>query len=87
LHSDQLARTSDASLVKLSNLVFPDVAAAPVAVPPPTGNAGPAASIEDVPIRAVDILAVIISQKMKKQLSEAPPSKSIKELSNGKSIL
>jgi 3-oxoacyl-ACP reductase-like protein len=44
-------------------------------------------SIEDVPIRAVDILAVIVSQKLKKQLSEVPLSKSIKELSNGKSTL
>ena len=61
-------------------------AAAPVVVAaPPT--AGPAASIEDVPTRAVDILAVIVSQKLKKQLSEVPLSKSIKELSNGKSTL
>ena len=64
------------------------VAAAPVVVaPPPTTTASPAASIEDVPIRAVDILAVIVSQKLKKQLSEVPLSKSIKELSNGKSTL
>ena len=64
------------------------VAAAPVVVAaPPTANASPAASIEDVPIRAVDILAVIVSQKLKKQLSEVSLSKSIKELSNGKSTL
>jgi fatty acid synthase subunit alpha, fungi type len=65
------------------------VATAPVVVatPPPTTIAGPAASIEDAPIRAVDILAVIVSQKLKKQLSEVPLSKSIKELSNGKSTL
>jgi malonyl CoA-acyl carrier protein transacylase len=64
-------------------------AAAPLvhAAPPPTGTIGPAASIEDVPIRAVDILAVIVSQKLKKQLSEVPLSKSIKDLSNGKSTL
>ena len=57
-----------------------------VATPPPTIS-GPAASIEDAPIRAVDILAVIVSQKLKKQLSEVPLFKSIKELSNGKSTL
>ena len=64
------------------------MAAAPVVVatPPPT-IAGPAASIEDAPIRAVDILAMIVSQNLKKQLSEVPLSKSIKELSNGKSTL
>jgi fatty acid synthase subunit alpha len=53
----------------------------------PPASAGPAASIEDVPIRAVDIHAVIVTQKLKKQLSEIPLSKSIKELSNGKSTL
>ena len=65
------------------------VAAAPAvgAAPPPTATVGPAASIEDVPIRAVDILSVIVSQKLKKQLSEVPLSKSIKDLSNGKSTL
>jgi 3-oxoacyl-ACP reductase-like protein len=64
-------------------------AAAPLvyAAPPPTATISPAASIEDVPIRAVDILAVIVSQKLKKQLSEIPLSKSIKDLSNGKSAL
>jgi 3-oxoacyl-ACP reductase-like protein len=66
------------------------VAAAPAVVAPsvaPTTTASPAVSIEDVPIRAVDILAVIVSQKLKKQLSEIPLSKSIKDLSNGKSTL
>jgi len=37
-------------------------APAPVAAPPPTATAGPAASIEDVSIRAIDILAVIVSE-------------------------
>jgi 3-oxoacyl-ACP reductase-like protein len=49
-------------------------------------TAGPA-SIEDVPIHAIEILAVIVSPKLKKQLSEVPPSKSIKELFNGKLTL
>ncbi|KAI0264369.1 fatty acid synthase [Gloeopeniophorella convolvens] len=64
-------------------------AAAPVVVaaPAPVAAAGPAVSVEDVPIRAVDILAAIVSQKLKKQLSEIPLSKSIKDLSNGKSTL
>ena len=65
----------------------PVAAASVVVAAPPTTTAGPAASIEDVPTRAVDILAVIVSQKLKKQLSEVPLSKSIKELSNGKSTL
>jgi fatty acid synthase subunit alpha len=57
-------------------------APAPVAAP-----SGPVASIEEVPIKAVDILTVVVAQKLKKQLSEVPLSKSIKDLSNGKSTL
>jgi fatty acid synthase subunit alpha, fungi type len=66
------------------------VAAAPAVVTPPpvpTATASPATSIEDAPIRAVDILAAIVSQKLKKQFSEIPLSKSVKDLSNGKSTL
>jgi hypothetical protein len=63
----------------------PPVAAMPAVVAPPiapTTTAGHAISIEDVPICAVDILAIIDSQKLKKQLSEIPLSKSIKDLSS-----
>ena len=65
------------------------VVAAPVVVaaPTPAAAAGPVANIEDVPIRPADILASIVAQKLKKQLSEIPMSKSIKDLSNGKSTL
>jgi fatty acid synthase subunit alpha len=65
------------------------VVAAPIAAAAsaPVAAAGPAASVEDVPIRAADILASIVAQKLKKQLSEIPMSKSIKDLSNGKSTL
>ena len=52
---------------KAANLPLAPMAAAPVVVaaPPPTTTAGRAASIDYVPIRAVDILAVIVSQKLK----------------------
>ncbi|KAI0033531.1 fatty acid synthase [Vararia minispora EC-137] len=60
------------------------VAAAPI---PVAVASGPVASIEDVPIKAVEILSVVVAQKLKKQLSEIPLSKSIKDLSNGKSTL
>jgi len=73
--------------VEAANLAPAPVAAAPAVNAAPPASAGPAASIEDVPIRAVDIHAVIVTQKLKKQLSEIPLSKSIKELSNGKSTL
>lgn len=59
-------------------------AAAPVAIAAPTG---PVASIEDVPVKAMDILLVVIAQKLKKQISEIPVLKTIKDLIGGKSTL
>ena len=59
-------------------------AAAPVAVAAP---AGPVASIEDVPVKAIDILLVVVAQKLKKRIDEIPLSKTIKDLVGGKSTL
>ena len=61
------------------------VAAAPVAAAAPP--AGAVASIEDAPLKAVDILAVVVAQKLKKKVEEIPLSKSIKDLVGGKSTL
>lgn len=64
--------------------------AAAVATPVPVASApsaGPVASIEDVPIKASDILLSIIAQKLKKKIEEVPASKSIKDLVGGKSTL
>ena len=68
----------------------PAAAAAPVAVAAPVAAApaaGPAASVEDVPPKAVDTVRIIVAQKLKKPASEIPLSKSLKELSGGKSTL
>ncbi|KAF9311477.1 3-oxoacyl-[acyl-carrier-protein] synthase [Podila horticola] len=64
-------------------------AAAPVVVaaPAPVASAGPAAAVADVPIKAVEILHVIVAQKVKKTLEEVPLSKAIKDLVGGKSTL
>ena len=59
-------------------------APAPVAV---AASTGPVASIEDVPVKAIDILLVIIAQKLKKRIDEIPLSKTIKDLVGGKSTL
>ncbi|KAI5885432.1 uncharacterized protein SCHCODRAFT_01176814 [Schizophyllum commune H4-8] len=58
----------------------PAAAAAPAPVAAPSG---PVASVEDVPIKPVDVLAVIVAQKLKKTVSEIPLSKSM----GGKSTL
>ena len=81
---------SDAPVERQTLPPFP-VAAVPVVVAAPLlpTIAGPAASIEDAPICAVDILAVDRPQNLKKQLSESPTvqSRSRNSLSNGKSTL
>ncbi|KAJ2678474.1 fatty acid synthase alpha subunit Lsd1 [Coemansia spiralis] len=63
------------------------VAAAPAAVAaaPPAGGSG--AAIDDIPIKAIDIIHTIVCQKLKKSLDEVPVSKSIKELVGGKSTM
>ncbi|KAI0635636.1 fatty acid synthase [Trametes polyzona] len=60
-------------------------AAAPVAAAPAPSAA--AASIEDVPLKAIDVLVAIIAQKLKKKVDEIPLSKSIKDLVGGKSTM
>ncbi|KAK4702957.1 hypothetical protein P7C70_g3267, partial [Phenoliferia sp. Uapishka_3] len=63
------------------------VAAAPVAAAPPPPSSGPAASVADEPLKAVDTLRIIIAQKLKKPVSEIPLTKTIKDLVGGKSTL
>ncbi|RXK40211.1 hypothetical protein M231_02485 [Tremella mesenterica] len=61
---------------------------APVAATPVVASsAGPAAAVEDAPPKAVDTVRIIVAQKLKKMASEIPLSKSLKELSGGKSTL
>ncbi|KAJ7465337.1 hypothetical protein B0H11DRAFT_1733661, partial [Mycena galericulata] len=65
-------------------------AAAPVAAVPPVVAAvpsWPATTIEEVPLKAIDILSVIVAQKSKKRVDEVPLSKSIKDLVGGKLTL
>jgi fatty acid synthase subunit alpha len=57
---------------------------APVAAAPPPPSAGPAASVPDEPVGAVDIVRALIAQKLKKPLMEIPLSKAIKDLVGGK---
>ncbi|EMD30932.1 hypothetical protein CERSUDRAFT_78517 [Gelatoporia subvermispora B] len=63
-------------------------ASTPVAAVPVAAAAAPctspAASIEDVPLKAVNILAISAAQKLKKQLNEIPLFKSVKDLVGGK---
>ena len=58
------------------------VAAAPVAVAAPRRLV-----VEDVPLKATDILLIIIAQKSRKQVNEVPVSKTIQDLVGGKSTM
>jgi len=53
---------------------------------PAAAPTGPVASVEDVPVKAIDILLVIVAQKLKKRIDEIPLSKTIKDLVGGKSM-
>jgi fatty acid synthase subunit alpha, fungi type len=69
-----------------------EVSAAPTTPAPAVVAAAPspavaAASVEDVPIKAIEVLLVVIAQKLKKKVDEVPLSKSIKELVGGTSTL
>ena len=65
----------------------PVAVAAPVAAAPVAPPAGGAASIEDAPLKATEVLVTIIAQKLKKKVEEVPLSKSIKDLVGGKSTM
>lgn len=62
----------------------PVAAAAAPPPPAPSAGSGPAAAVADAPVQAVDIVRALVAQKMKKQLSEIPLSKAIKDLVGGK---
>ncbi|KAF9532470.1 fatty acid synthase [Crepidotus variabilis] len=59
----------------------------PAAVSAPVASSGPVATIDDAPIKAIDILLVVIGQKLKKKVDEIPLSKTIKDLVGGKSTM
>ena len=67
----------------------PTAAAAPAAgsaapaAAPPAASSGPAAAVADAPVGAVDILRVLVAQKLKKPLQDIPLSKAIKDLVGG----
>ncbi|KAJ3517947.1 hypothetical protein NLJ89_g178 [Agrocybe chaxingu] len=77
--AEEPASEAPTSAVAIST---PSTSAAPVAIP-----SGPVASIEDVPIKAVEILLLVVAQKLKKRVDEIPLSKTIKDLVGGKSTL
>ncbi|KDN47732.1 hypothetical protein K437DRAFT_273590 [Tilletiaria anomala UBC 951] len=67
-------------------------AAAPAPAPTPAQAApssvgGTAANVPDEPLKAVDTLRAILSQKLKKPIAEISPSKSVKDMVGGKSTM
>lgn len=52
-------------------------------VPIAASSTGPAASVPDEPVKAIDIVRAIVAQKLKKQFTEVPLAMAIKDLVNG----
>ena len=79
----------DSSSAPASAPSQPHPTAAPAAapIPPPPSGGQAAAAVADAPLPAVDIVRVLVAQKLKKPLAEIPPSKAIKDLVGGKSTL
>ncbi|SPO24499.1 related to fatty acid synthase, beta and alpha chains [Ustilago trichophora] len=66
----------------------PAAVAAPVAAAAaPAAGGAAAAEVPDEPLKAVDTVRAILAQKLKKNISEVPLSKSIKDSVGGKSVL
>jgi fatty acid synthase subunit alpha, fungi type len=64
----------------------PAAAPAPVAAPA-AAPTGPAAQIDDVPVKATEIVHTVVAQKLKKSVDDVPVQKAIKDLVGGKSTL
>jgi fatty acid synthase subunit alpha, fungi type len=66
----------------------PAAAAAPAPVAAPAAApTGPAAQIDDVPVKATEIVHTVVAQKLKKSVDDVPVQKAIKDLVGGKSTL
>ncbi|KAI0957466.1 hypothetical protein AcW1_005848 [Taiwanofungus camphoratus] len=84
------ASTNEASTSNIDSISPKDITSSQVVVqaPPAVANVVAAvASVDDVPVKATDILTVIVAQKLKKKVEEIPLSKSVKDLVGGKSTL
>lgn len=83
---DELETAEETEPEATTTTAAPVASAAPVAAPvaPPAGGA---ASIDDAPLKATDVLVVVIAQKLKKKVEEVPLGKSIKDLVGGKSTM
>lgn len=62
-------------------------AAAPAAAPAAPAGGAPAASIDDAPVKAVELLHALVAQKLKKTLDQISLQKCIKDLVGGKSTV
>ncbi|ORY84509.1 hypothetical protein BCR37DRAFT_408198 [Protomyces lactucae-debilis] len=87
--SSPAAQVEAAGVTQSAPATVVSVTSAPAPPPPPSpaANAGPAASIPDEPVKAVDVVHALVAQKLKKTIDEVPLSKAIKDLVGGKSTM
>jgi len=84
---DEISSEGGASEQAITSAPAPTVVVQAPVASAPAPPAAAAASIEDTQIKSLEILTVIIAQKLKKPANEVPLSKSIKDLVGGKSTL
>lgn len=85
---DPVADSSDiASAAEPAVADKPAPATTPVAVAPISHSSGPVGPVEEAPVSPKNILITMIALKLKKPTSEISTSKTLKELTNGKSTL
>ncbi|KAJ2369194.1 fatty acid synthase alpha subunit Lsd1 [Coemansia sp. RSA 2610] len=81
LESEKEEEASETATIATESTVRPDE---PI---PVARAAGSAAATPDVPLEAVDVVRMVIAQKTKRSLLDIPATKSVKELTGGKSTL
>ena len=75
-YDDEIEAPASDAVVDVLIAATPATPVTPVisSTPASTPSSGPVASMDDVPIKAIDILLVIVAQKLKKRVDEIPLS-------------
>ena len=75
-YDDEIEAPASDAVVDVPIAATPATPVTPVisSTPASTPSSGPVASMDDVPIKAIDILLVIVAQKLKKRVDEIPLS-------------
>ena len=82
-YEDKIEVPASDVIVDVPMATTPAATSTPVSSQLSTPSSGPVKSMDDAPIKAIDILLIIVAQKLKKRVDKIPLSKSIKDLVGG----